>query len=89
MRLWLLLIAGARAAVNTKKHLDWLTHQRKHALPHRINSRHERWAKAHIKDVDAAPPLKPGERLDAEHPIPCTTSSSTGTTRGTRTRCRR
>ena len=70
MRLWLLLLAGARAAVNTKKHLDWLTHQRKHALPHRINSRHERWAKAHIKEVDAAPPLQPGERLDAEHPIP-------------------
>ena len=70
MRLWLLLLAGARAAVNTKKHLDWLTHQRKHALPHRINSRHERWAKAHIELVDAAPPLAPGERLDAEHPIP-------------------
>ena len=70
MRLWLLLLAGARAAVNTKKHLDWLTHQRKHALPHRINSRHERWAKAHIELVDAAPPLAPGERLDAEHTIP-------------------
>ena len=37
MRLWLLPLAGARAAVNTKKHLDWLTHQRKHALLHRIN----------------------------------------------------